>query len=689
MKSQFSNISNFMAVQTSQIDYVKVDFSKYCGGDKENIVFKDRYGIKLKLNNDNTLTFIATNKPDLETFTHGGSNWHSVYNSDQKLVLETYDENIKDDNFYLFFVDNVLDKKDSLGTSVSGYMQRGYNCGFIYEGGSLHTVAHELGHGVGKLEHAFSASNSSGKTQNLMDYSEGLDLWHFQWNEVQNPSRVWMKWSKEESEGESWFGNEAICAWKFLNEFCYAYLNQKQLDYKELGSNDFSFTWSFYNVDIKVEVLKNITKIIPNDNKLSSYEKYFKILVLDEEQINKVESDKISSQKVFEQIINEYEIREKRYLEKLKIYSDIDKLLEILTMLPKEAYFKIDIGLRIKLLQKLSEKTFLTEAYFGCVDDKKTLINLIKTIPNDKTQLDKLFSFMDEENMYKKLGSSIDNFGGNSNLYKLNSILCDKWITCYGIETIGEYRKRTSQYFHFVNTILNKPMIHLELSIDATEAKSLFGMSVAATLGLGFDLKANIAVMGSSNFFAYLLNQGFQYNQFSDLSEISNLEEAIDNYNHYNFILLSTGINLSFIINYNLFASDLRTLFGLGTKYGGDFTYKGLSFGVSLNFDSDNNFIGWGIGANIGKDLFDINLSKITSTTRGLIINITEIPDLLTNSTIDVTDLHILKEYYDIEDGYLIINCFLGKITTKIKANLGNPNHDYIITEFADKFYSY
>ncbi|MCQ2976148.1 MAG: hypothetical protein MJ211_15210 [Bacteroidales bacterium] len=81
-------------------------------------------------------------------------------------------------------------------------MPRGYNCGFIYEGGSLHTVAHELGHGIGNLEHAFVNSNSSGKTKNLMDYSYGTELYHFQWNEIQDPSRVWMKWSKEESEGE-------------------------------------------------------------------------------------------------------------------------------------------------------------------------------------------------------------------------------------------------------------------------------------------------------------------------------------------------------------------------------------------------------------------------------------------------------------------------------------------------------
>ena len=87
-------------------------------------------------------------------------------------------------------------------TFVSDYMPRGYNCGFIYDGGSPHTIAHELGHGIAGLEHVFENSNNSGKTQNLMDYASGTQLWHFQWDAIQDPSRVWMKWSKDEIEGE-------------------------------------------------------------------------------------------------------------------------------------------------------------------------------------------------------------------------------------------------------------------------------------------------------------------------------------------------------------------------------------------------------------------------------------------------------------------------------------------------------
>ncbi|MBP5369522.1 MAG: hypothetical protein J6Z01_13835, partial [Bacteroidales bacterium] len=149
---------------------------------------------------------------DLTSFSHGGSGVLTVYNNDQKTVLNAYDKRMKDGVYYLFFVDEVKDKKDGSGTLVSGYMPRGYNCGFIYDGGSERTIAHELGHGIAGLEHVFENSNNSGKTANLMDYAEGEELWHFQWDQIQDPSRVWMKWNKAEEEGE----NKTISPFEFI-----------------------------------------------------------------------------------------------------------------------------------------------------------------------------------------------------------------------------------------------------------------------------------------------------------------------------------------------------------------------------------------------------------------------------------------------------------------------------------------
>ncbi|MBR4590916.1 MAG: hypothetical protein IKO36_09700, partial [Bacteroidaceae bacterium] len=261
----------YKSIECYKTDKVIVDFGSY--PEKDSVIFKDKYGVTLKLSKDNVLNFTGVAKPDtnyiyayrgdekigklsvntyrqktynvvlvsvngaklpkiskleeylnevykqsvvdfevdtvnfylpeLTSFSHGGSPWNSVYNDDQKRVLRAYNDSIKDGIYYLFFIDNVTDKKDGNGTMVSGYMPRGYNAGFIYDGGSPHIVAHELGHGIGNLEHVFENSSNSGKTKNLMDYSTGEELWYFQWDAIQDPSKVWMKWNKDEEEGEN------------------------------------------------------------------------------------------------------------------------------------------------------------------------------------------------------------------------------------------------------------------------------------------------------------------------------------------------------------------------------------------------------------------------------------------------------------------------------------------------------
>ena len=170
---------------------------------------------------------------DLKSFSHGGSGILTVYNDDQKKVLNAYDSKMQDNTYYLFFVDGVTDKKDGSGTLVSGYMPRGYNCGFIYDGGSERTIAHELGHGIAGLEHVFENSKASGRTANLMDYSipeTATELWHFQWDQIQDPSRVWMKWNKDESEGE-WTTDGHYYLFTYLGML----MNMKYDDAERLG----------------------------------------------------------------------------------------------------------------------------------------------------------------------------------------------------------------------------------------------------------------------------------------------------------------------------------------------------------------------------------------------------------------------------------------------------------------------
>ena len=135
---------------------------------------------------------------NLFPFSHGDKNRFSGYNDDQKKVLQAYDSRIQPDVNYLFFIPD-----DAETNGVAGYNPLGYNFGFIYYGAGNHTIAHELGHGIAGLEHVFENSNNSGKTANLMDYANGEELWHFQWDQIQDPSRVWMKWNKDEGEGEN------------------------------------------------------------------------------------------------------------------------------------------------------------------------------------------------------------------------------------------------------------------------------------------------------------------------------------------------------------------------------------------------------------------------------------------------------------------------------------------------------
>ncbi len=138
-----------------------------------------------------------------EKMSHGGSGVTSPYNTDQKTIINLYNEKyeIEDDACYLFFITEVVDK----AANIAGYMPLNYNVGFIYGLPNDATIAHELGHGAFNLFHTFSDNNniaSEGSTQNLMDYTGGTELWKYQWDLIHDPQTMLFAFAQDESEGQ-------------------------------------------------------------------------------------------------------------------------------------------------------------------------------------------------------------------------------------------------------------------------------------------------------------------------------------------------------------------------------------------------------------------------------------------------------------------------------------------------------
>jgi hypothetical protein len=91
------------------------------------------------------------------------------------------------DCYYLFIVPGFVDPE------LDGYMVRDHAFGFIkqqLEPDMFHSIARELGHGIGILEHFWLATDlPKGGTLNLMDQNGGSELMKFQWDKLKNPSR--------------------------------------------------------------------------------------------------------------------------------------------------------------------------------------------------------------------------------------------------------------------------------------------------------------------------------------------------------------------------------------------------------------------------------------------------------------------------------------------------------------------
>ena len=157
---------------------------------------------------------------DIET---PDDNLLSHYSKMQQSINRLYPA--KNNEYVLF----ITEKASSTGQK--GFMPLGGQYGYVYKSKDKNTPAHELGHGVFRLEHPWSnklIKTPQAATNLLMDYAGGAELSHFDWKQINDPKlklytfqkqtegefndvRLTPDWIPFEYHGSSIHGNNSSC----------------------------------------------------------------------------------------------------------------------------------------------------------------------------------------------------------------------------------------------------------------------------------------------------------------------------------------------------------------------------------------------------------------------------------------------------------------------------------------------
>ena len=147
-------------------------------GDKLNQIYK-KIGINFNVKKESVLDVSAIVSGD--TIGSEDADLMSTYSPQQQQINALYKGT---DARYVLF---VTDKKSSTGQK--GYMRLNGQFGYVYNNAQDKTGAHELGHGVFKLEHPWKAyGTTQSATPLLMDYSTGEELSHLDWKQINDPA---------------------------------------------------------------------------------------------------------------------------------------------------------------------------------------------------------------------------------------------------------------------------------------------------------------------------------------------------------------------------------------------------------------------------------------------------------------------------------------------------------------------
>ena len=150
-------------------------------------------GINFDIKKQSVLDISTITTKDIDT---PDDNPLSHYSKMQQSINRLYPAKI---NEYVLF---ITEKASSTGQK--GFMPLGGQYGYVYKSKDKNTPAHELGHGVFRLEHPWSnklIKTPQAATNLLMDYAGGAELSHFDWKQINDPKIKIYAFQKQE-EGE-------------------------------------------------------------------------------------------------------------------------------------------------------------------------------------------------------------------------------------------------------------------------------------------------------------------------------------------------------------------------------------------------------------------------------------------------------------------------------------------------------
>lgn len=165
-----------------------------------NNIFK---GAQVSLNVTVQPTFIAPEIDTAASWSNPETTLSEKYTAQMRSVRDAYlaaNPEVDNSDYLIFIVPSFENPQ------IDGYMVRGRGLGFITSSTAQSstslspTLAHELGHGMGGLQHAWGTDDSKkNTTNNLLDYQGGTKLIANQWQAIHDAPNV-LNWFDGEEE---------------------------------------------------------------------------------------------------------------------------------------------------------------------------------------------------------------------------------------------------------------------------------------------------------------------------------------------------------------------------------------------------------------------------------------------------------------------------------------------------------